>query len=108
MAPQIQPPKTVHAHWRRDRPLAPQGPAGRLLAVHSPGSVAARGQKIQLCPWAVHAPQGSPMTQPADLHICVATDQNAATLNPALQYQPKEVWILEAPEMHKEDSGRYL
>jgi len=48
------------------------------------------------------------MIQPSDLHICIATEQNVANLIPALQYQAKEVWILETPEMHKEHSGRYL
>lgn len=39
--------------------------------------------------------------QGAAVHVCIATGQNAANLIPLLQYDAKEVWILQTPAMRE-------
>ncbi len=41
----------------------------------------------------------------AEIHICIATGQNAANLLPIKQLKAQEVWILETPEMKSQHSG---
>lgn len=39
-----------------------------------------------------------------DLHLCIATGQNAANLIPLEQYDVRDVWILQTPEMRQNAS----
>lgn len=43
-----------------------------------------------------------------DLHLCIATGQNAANFIPLKQLRADEVWILETPEMKKQQSAKAL
>ena len=42
------------------------------------------------------------------LHLCIATGQNAANFIPLKQLQAQEIWILETPEMQKQQSAKAL
>ena len=42
------------------------------------------------------------------LHLCIATGQNAANFIPLKQLGAEEVWILETPDMKKQQSARAL
>ena len=42
------------------------------------------------------------------LHLCIATGQNAANFIPLKQLQAPEIWILETPEMQKQQSAKAL
>lgn len=46
------------------------------------------------------------MTSP--LHLCIATGQNAANFIPLKQLQAREVWVLETPDMQKQNSAKTL
>lgn len=43
-----------------------------------------------------------------ELHICIATGQNAANFIPLKQLGAQEVWVLETPEMKQQRSGANL
>jgi hypothetical protein len=42
------------------------------------------------------------------LHLCIATGQNAANFIPLKQLQAQDIWVLETPEMQKQQSGKAL
>jgi len=44
----------------------------------------------------------------SELHLCIATGQNAANLLPIKQLKAQEVWILETPDMKASHSGADL
>jgi len=42
------------------------------------------------------------------LHLCIATGQNAANFIPLKQLQAQNIWVLETPEMQKQQSAKAL
>lgn len=42
------------------------------------------------------------------LHLCIATGQNAANFIPLKQLQAQDIWVLETPEMQKQQSAKTL
>lgn len=42
------------------------------------------------------------------LHLCIATGQNAANFIPLKQLQAQDIWVLETPEMQKQQSAKAL
>ena len=41
-------------------------------------------------------------------HLCIATGQNAANFIPLKQLQAQDIWVLETPEMQKQNSAKAL
>lgn len=42
------------------------------------------------------------------LHLCIATGQNAANFIPLKQLQAQDIWVLETPDMQKQQSAKNL
>lgn len=42
------------------------------------------------------------------LHLCIATGQNAANFIPLKQLQAQDIWVLETPDMQKQQSAKTL